>query len=87
MEVAIDHLSPQGRLVVMAYHSLEDRIVKQALVRAATACTCPPDIPVCVCGTDPEMKILTPRAVRPTAQEIENNPRSRSAVLRVGERI
>ena len=87
MDEAIDHLSLRGRLVVMAYHSLEDRIVKQALVRAATTCTCPPDIPVCVCGAHPDIKILTPKASRPSAQEIDRNPRSRSAVLRVGERI
>lgn len=87
MDEAIDRLSLRGRLVVMAYHSLEDRIVKKALVRAATTCTCPPDIPVCVCGAHPDIKILTPKAARPSAQEIDRNPRSRSAVLRVGERI
>jgi 16S rRNA (cytosine1402-N4)-methyltransferase len=87
MDDAIDRLSLEGRLVVMAYHSLEDRIVKQALVSAATTCTCPPDLPVCVCGAHPDIKILTPKAARPSAQEVDRNPRSRSAVLRVGERI
>lgn len=87
MEAAIEHLAPGGRLVVMAYHSLEDRIVKRALTDHAVTCTCDPDIPVCVCGTEPDIKILTPKAVKPTATEIERNPRSRSAVLRVGERI
>jgi 16S rRNA (cytosine1402-N4)-methyltransferase len=87
MDVAIDRLVPGGRLVVMAYHSLEDRIVKRALLDRATTCTCPPDIPVCVCDTEPDIRVLTPKAVRPTPQEIERNPRSRSAVLRVGERI
>jgi 16S rRNA (cytosine1402-N4)-methyltransferase len=87
MDVAIDRLTPGGRLVVMAYHSLEDRIVKRALLDRATTCTCPPDIPVCVCDTEPDIRILTPKAVRPTPLEIERNPRSRSAVLRVGERI
>jgi 16S rRNA (cytosine1402-N4)-methyltransferase len=87
MDVAIDRLVPGGRLVVMAYHSLEDRIVKRALLDRATTCTCPPDIPVCVCDTEPDIRVLTPKAVRPTPQEIERNPRSRSAVLRVGERV
>ncbi len=87
MEAAFDLLAPGGRLVVMAYHSLEDRIVKRALVDRAMACTCPPEIPVCVCGSDPDIRILTPKAIRPTAGEIEVNPRSRSAVMRVGERI
>jgi 16S rRNA (cytosine1402-N4)-methyltransferase len=87
MEAAFDLLAPGGRLVVMAYHSLEDRIVKRALVDRAMACTCPPEIPVCVCGSDPDIRILTPKPIRPTAGEIEVNPRSRSAVMRVGERI
>ncbi len=87
MDAAIGRLSRRGRLVVMAYHSLEDRIVKQALVSAATTCTCPPDIPVCVCGAQPDIKILTPKAVRPSVKEVDRNPRSRSAMLRVGERI
>ena len=87
MDVAIDRLVPGGRFVVMAYHSLEDRIVKRALLDRATTCTCPPDIPVCVCDTEPDIRVLTPKAVRPTPQEIERNPRSRSAVLRVGERV
>jgi 16S rRNA (cytosine1402-N4)-methyltransferase len=87
MDTAIDRLVPGGRLVVMAYHSLEDRIVKRALLDRATTCTCPPDIPVCVCDTEPDIRVLTPKAVRPAPQEIERNPRSRSAVLRVGERV
>ncbi len=87
MEAAIDKLAPEGRLVVMAYHSLEDRIVKRALVEHAITCTCPPDLPVCVCGAEPDIRVLTPKAVRPTSAEVERNPRSRSAVLRVGERV
>ncbi len=87
MEEAIAKLTPRGRLVVMAYHSLEDRIVKRTLADHAITCTCDPDIPVCICDTEPDIKILTPKAVRPTATEVERNPRSRSAVLRVGERI
>jgi 16S rRNA (cytosine1402-N4)-methyltransferase len=87
MDEAFDRLTPGGRLVVMAYHSLEDRIVKRSLVQRATTCTCPPDIPVCVCGADPDIRILTPKAIRPSVGEVESNPRSRSAMLRVGERI
>lgn len=87
MDESVQRLAPGGRLVVMAYHSLEDRIVKRSLVKHATTCTCPPDIPVCVCATEPEIRILTPKAIRPTSAEVERNPRSRSAVMRVGERI
>ncbi len=87
MDAAFDCLTPGGRLVVMAYHSLEDRIVKRALVDRSVACTCPPEIPVCVCDAEPDIRILTPKAIRPTPREIEMNPRSRSSVLRVGERI
>jgi 16S rRNA (cytosine1402-N4)-methyltransferase len=87
MDESVQRLAPGGRLVVMAYHSLEDRIVKRSLVKHAITCTCPPEIPVCVCGAEPEIRILTPKAIRPTSAEVERNPRSRSAVMRVGERI
>jgi 16S rRNA (cytosine1402-N4)-methyltransferase len=87
MDESIHRLIPGGRLVVMAYHSLEDRIVKRSLVAKATVCTCPPDFPVCICGAKPEVRILTPKPVRPTSAEVERNPRSRSALMRVGERI
>ncbi|RLE13250.1 MAG: 16S rRNA (cytosine(1402)-N(4))-methyltransferase [Actinobacteria bacterium] len=87
MGAAFDRLAKGGRIVVMAYHSLEDRIVKRAFVDRARTCVCPPGLPVCVCGADPDFKILTRKAVRPSAAEIESNPRSRSAVLRCGERI
>ena len=87
MDTVFDLLNPGGRVVVMAYHSLEDRIVKRAMVERARACVCPPDLPVCVCGASPDIKILTRKAVRPSSQEIERNPRARSALLRVAERI
>jgi 16S rRNA (cytosine1402-N4)-methyltransferase len=83
----LDRLAVGGRIVVMAYHSLEDRIVKRAFVERARSCTCPPEIPVCVCGADPDFRMLTRKPVKPSAAEIETNPRSRSAVLRVAERI
>jgi len=87
MATVFDLLVPGGRVVVMAYHSLEDRIVKRAMVERAGACVCPPDLPVCVCGASPDIKILTRKAVRPSSQEIERNPRARSALLRVAERV
>jgi 16S rRNA (cytosine1402-N4)-methyltransferase len=87
LESGLDALAEHGRIVVMAYHSLEDRIVKRTFVERSRTCTCPPEIPVCVCGASPDLKLLTRKAVKPTADEIEANPRSRSAVLRVAERI
>jgi 16S rRNA (cytosine1402-N4)-methyltransferase len=91
LEVAIrsgiEHLNPGGRFVVMAYHSLEDRIVKRAFVQAAATCTCEPGLPVCVCGASPQLALVTKKALRPTPNEIAANPRARSAVMRVAERI
>ncbi len=84
---AIDIMAPQGRLVVISYHSLEDRIVKTALEQAAAACVCPPQAGACVCGQVPKVKIVTRRVVKPSRQEIEENPRSRSARMRVAERL
>jgi 16S rRNA (cytosine1402-N4)-methyltransferase len=87
LDTGLDRLDEHGRIVVMAYHSLEDRMVKRAFVERSRDCTCPPEIPVCVCGADPDLRVLTRKAIKPTAVEIEANPRSRSAVLRVAERI
>ena len=87
MESVFDLLNPGGRIVVMAYHSLEDRIVKHAMVDRALGCVCPPDLPVCVCGLQPDIKILTRRAVRPSDREVQANPRARSALLRVAEKV
>jgi 16S rRNA (cytosine1402-N4)-methyltransferase len=80
-------LRPGGRLAVLAYHSLEDRRVKQTFRRWAANCVCPPRTPVCVCGWRAKVRVLTPRPVRPAAAEIARNPRARSARLRVVERL
>lgn len=83
----IDCLSPRGRLVIITFHSLEDRIVKQAFQDAAKGCICPKDFPVCVCGRKPKIKIITRKPVLPGYEEMNINPRSKSAKLRVAERL
>ncbi len=80
-------LLPGGRLVVITFHSLEDRMVKNFLNEKAKGCICPPDFPVCVCGKKPSFKQVFRKALEPSGDEIESNPRSRSAKLRVGEKI
>ncbi len=87
LEPAITSLRPGGRLAVIAFHSLEDRIVKHTMRRLEGRCTCPPDVPVCRCGATQLVRPLTRRPIRPGAGEIEVNPRSRSARLRAVERI
>jgi len=87
MATVFDLLDPGGRVVVMAYHSLEDRIVKRAMVERAVGCVCPPGLPVCGCGASPDIEILTRKAVRPSSREVEANPRSRSALLRVAQKV
>ena len=76
-----------GRVAVLSYHSLEDRIAKRAFADAATGCVCPPDLPMCLCGRTPMVRLLTRGAERPTQAEIDRNPRARSAKLRVVEKI
>ena len=84
---ALDVLAPGGRLAVIAFHSLEDRIVKRFIERESAECLCPPEVPVCVCGHRPRLQKITRRVVRPDAAEMDANPRARSAVLRVAERL
>jgi 16S rRNA (cytosine1402-N4)-methyltransferase len=84
---AIDVLQPGGRIAVLAYHSLEDRIVKKAFVDAARGCVCPPDFPICTCGAEARVRILTRRPVRPPKGELENNARSSAAKLRAAEKL
>jgi 16S rRNA (cytosine1402-N4)-methyltransferase len=87
LDIALRVLRPGGRVVVISYHSLEDRIVKRRFVQSATGCTCPPDFPVCMCGNVAEFRILTRGGETPTGTEIDANPRARSARLRVVEKV
>jgi 16S rRNA (cytosine1402-N4)-methyltransferase len=87
LPAALEMLRPGGRLAVISFHSLEDRIVKQFLRNQEHGCTCPPDFPVCACGSQPTMRATPRRAVRPSSEEVARNPRAQSARLRVGTKI
>jgi len=87
LQAAVPHLNRGGRLAVITFHSLEDRIVKTGMAEFAKGCTCPPDFPVCVCGKTPDVKLVSRKPILPTDQEIEENPRARSAKLRVCEKL
>ncbi len=87
LDAAVRWLALGGRIVVISYHSLEDRAVKQVFARLSQTCTCPPELPVCACGAVPVVRVLTRRAVTPTPGEVERNPRSRSAKLRAAEKL
>lgn len=83
----ISALKPEGRLCIITFHSLEDRIVKKVYKELENPCTCPPEFPVCVCNKHPEIRIITKKPIAPTDMELEDNPRSRSAKLRIAEKI
>lgn len=87
LQAAVRVLRPGGRIAVISFHSLEDRICKETFAALARGCVCPPELPVCTCGSKPELKILTRRPVTASLQELERNPRARSAKLRVAEKI
>jgi 16S rRNA (cytosine1402-N4)-methyltransferase len=87
LAAAVELLRPGGRLVVLSYHSLEDRIVKRFLNAERRGCVCPPELPVCVCGKNPRLRLVTRPSLTPTATEIAANPRARSARLRAAERL
>jgi 16S rRNA (cytosine1402-N4)-methyltransferase len=87
LPAALAMLRPGGRLAVISFHSLEDRIVKNFLRDAERGCTCPPDFPICVCGNEPVMRALSRKPIRPTADEVARNPRSASARLRVATKV
>jgi len=86
LDGALKVLTPGGRLCVISYHSLEDRIVKNFMKEHADPCVCPPDLPECRCGRIPDLKLLTRKSVRPSVDEIGHNPRSRSARMRIAEK-
>lgn len=86
IKAAIDMMNSGGRISVITFHSLEDRIVKQAFTKLSSGCTCPPDFPVCVCGNKPKGRVITKKPVLPSARELEENSRSKSAKLRVFEK-
>ncbi len=86
LEAAVRWLAPGGRIAVISYHSLEDRIVKRVFSKHSQGCTCPPDLPVCVCDNEPVLRLVTRKAIVPSAREIEENARARSAKLRVAQK-
>jgi 16S rRNA (cytosine1402-N4)-methyltransferase len=84
---AVSLLAPGGRIAIITFHSLEDRIVKQTFADLACGCVCPKDFPVCVCGKRPQVRLVSKKPILPSDEELERNPRSRSAKLRVAEKI
>ena len=87
IDAVIDALVPGGRISVISFHSLEDRLVKNAFANAASGCTCPRDFPVCVCGKTPKINLITKKPILPSEKELNENPRARSAKLRIAEKI
>ena len=87
LEAAVSHLHTGGRLAVISFHSLEDRIIKKTMQDMATGCTCPPNFPVCVCGKKPRIRLVSRKPIVADEAELERNPRARSAKLRVAEKV
>ena len=87
IRASVERLSSGGRIAIITFHSLEDRIVKQAFASLASGCTCPKEFPVCVCGNKPKVKLANRKPILPSKEELEENPRSRSAKLRVAEKL
>ena len=87
LDTALDYLSPGGRFCVLAFHSLEDRMVKQRFKAQARGCICPPDLPLCACGRKPRVRLITKKALRPSPQEVASNPMARSTRLRAVEKL
>lgn len=87
IQKAIPLLNPGGRLCIITFHSLEDRIVKQEFKKFEQPCTCPPDFPICVCGKEPQVRIITKKPIEASQEELEENPRARSARLRIVEKL
>ena len=87
VQAAVDLLAPGGRILVITFHSLEDRIVKSTFRKLSNGCTCPPDFPVCVCGAKPVVRIINSKPILPSEEELAENPRSRSAKLRIAEKL
>ena len=87
LEVAVPKLNKKGRLAIITFHSLEDRLVKNGMAANAKGCTCPPNFPVCICGNKPKVKLISKKPIVSGAEELERNPRARSAKLRVCEKL
>jgi 16S rRNA (cytosine1402-N4)-methyltransferase len=87
IQQAVSVLNPGGRVAIITFHSLEDRIAKQALQDAAKGCICPPQLPICQCNNKPKVKLVTRKPILPSEEEIAMNPRARSAKLRIAEKL
>lgn len=87
LDKTVDYLAPQGRLSIITFHSLEDRLIKEFFKKQAKGCTCPHDFPICVCGNKPKLSIVNRKPIEPSEIEIQNNRRARSAKLRAAERV